>query len=175
MNEAVKPIGSAKDAVKLRQRVKARKPKFKRQESWRYKRVKKRWRKPRGLDNKMGSEIKGWPKRVKIGYGGPKRARHLHPSGFKEVLLHTPSEVNTVDPTTQAIRIAHTVGQRKRIQITALARERKVYILNPIVRKEAEEIEEIEEESSEEPASTRDEGTLTTKKTEINRNSTTEK
>jgi len=132
----------AKQAVKLRKAVKARNPKFRRHESWRYKRLKENWRKPRGLDNKMRLNVKGWPKSVNIGYGGPKVARGLHPSGYKEVLAHTPDEVVNVDPKTQAIRIAHTVGMRKRIQISSLAREKGIHILNPIIRKETEEQEE---------------------------------
>jgi large subunit ribosomal protein L32e len=140
---------TSKQAVRLRKAVKARHPKFRRHESWRYKRVKKRWRKPRGIDNKMRLSAKGWPKSVNIGYGGPKAARGLHPSGYEEVLVHTPHKVATVDPETQAIRIAHTVGTRKRIQIAALAREREIHVLNPVVRREIEE-EAVEEETVEE-------------------------
>jgi large subunit ribosomal protein L32e len=136
-------------AVRLRKAVKARHPQFRRHESWRYKRVKKRWRKPRGIDNKMRLSAKGWPKSVNIGYGGPKVARGLHPSGYEEVLVHTPHKVAAVDPKTQAIRIAHTVGTRKRIQIAALAREHEIHVLNPLVRREIEE-ETVEEEVPEE-------------------------
>jgi large subunit ribosomal protein L32e len=131
-----------KQAVRLRKAVKARKPKFRRHESWRYRRLKENWRKPRGLDNKMRLNTKGWPKSANIGYGGPKVARGLHPSGYKEALVHTPSEIVDLDPKTQAIRIAHTVGTRKRIQISSLAREKGIYILNPLIRKETEEQEE---------------------------------
>lgn len=143
---------AAEQAIRLRKVVKARKPKFRRHESWRYKRLKESWRKPRGLDNKMRLEVKGWPRRVKVGYGGPKIARGLHPSGCKEVLIHTPDEIAKVDPKTQAIRIAHTVGTRKRIQIASLAREKEIHVLNPLVKREVEE-EKIEEEMLEETIS----------------------
>lgn len=135
----------AERAVKLRKAVKERKPKFRRHESWRYKRLKENWKNPRGLDNKMRLKVKGWPKSVNVGYGGPRIARGLHPSGYKDVLVHTPDEVAQVDPRTEAIRIARTVGTRKRIQIASLAREREIHILNPLVRKEVEE-EKIDEE-----------------------------
>lgn len=138
----------SRKAIDLRKKVKKRIPRFRRHESWRYKRLKDSWRKPRGLDNKMKVERKGWPKSVKIGYGGPRIAKGLHPSGYEEVLVHNPDEVASVDPETQAIRIAHTVGIRKRIMITSMAREKKIHVLNPLVR-ELEE-EKLEEEISEE-------------------------
>ena len=169
------PKLSPEQALKLRKAVKAKNPKFQRHESWRYKRLKKSWRKPRGLDNKMRRSAKGWPKAVNIGYGGPKLAKGLHPSGYAEVLVHTPDAVRSVDPKTQAIRIAHTVGTRKRIRIAALARDREIHVLNPLVRPELEEetVEEaVPEEAAPEPEGKKSEkrprrSTRAKKKTEV--------
>jgi large subunit ribosomal protein L32e len=122
--------------MNLRKVMKKGKPRFRRHESWRYMRLKENWRKPRGLDNKMRLEAKGWPKKVKVGYGGPRVARGLHPSGYEETLVHTPDEVTQVKPNYQAIRSARTVGTRKRIQITSLAREREIHVLNPLITRE---------------------------------------
>ncbi len=143
---------SGEDAVKLREAVKSRKPKFRTHESWRYKRVKESWRKPRGLDNRMRLQKKGWPKSVNTGYGGPRIARGLHPSGYEEVIVHNSDETVNVDPEKQAIRIAHSVGTRKRIQITSLAKERRIHVLNPLVRKVEEERVSEEETAEEEVA-----------------------
>jgi len=138
-------------ALALRKRLKSKKPRFRRQESWRYKRVSEIWRKPRGMDSKMRKKKKGWPKSVEIGYRGPKAARGLHPSGYIEVLIHTVDDVEKVNPKTQAIRIAHTVGARKRIEITARAGEMDIHVLNPrevekpLAEEEVEEAEAVAE------------------------------
>ena len=67
-----------KKAVSLK--IRTKKPGFERQESWRYKRLKPNWRRPKGIDNKMRRKIKGWPATVNVGYRGPKVVRGLHPS-----------------------------------------------------------------------------------------------
>ncbi len=137
-------------ALALRRNLKNKKPKFRRQESWRYKRVSEVWRKPSGIDSKMRRKKKGWPKSVEVGYRGPKTARGLHPSGYAEVLIHTVDDVDKVEPETQAIRIAHTVGVRKRIEIMARARESGVHVLNPREVEKPLAEEEAEAEAVEE-------------------------
>jgi len=144
---AQKDITATEKALRQRERVKNKKPKFVRQESWRYRRLKKNWRRPRGLDNKMRRKIKGWPPTVSVGYRGPKATRNLHPSGYREVLLYNAEEIKKTDPKTQVIRIAHTVGKRKRAKILAEARKRKITILN---LKEAKEVVKEEKELAEE-------------------------
>ena len=139
-------------ALQLRKRAKNKKPEFLRSESWRYSKLSESWRRPRGLDHKMRRKIKGWPPMVSTGYKGPKVARGLHPSGYWEVLVHNVKEVSEVDSKTQAARIAHTVGKKKRAQIIAEARKKKVVVLNAKEVKEAEEEgKEITEETEEKP------------------------
>ncbi len=136
--------------------MKDKKPDFKRQESWRYKRVKKSWRKSRGIDSKMRKKVKGWPRSPEVGYRSPKETRGLHPSGYEEVVVRNVDDVRKVDPKTQAIRIAHQVGARKRVEISAMADELKIRVLNPRkaveLEEEIEEVEELGEEEKEETA-----------------------
>lgn len=152
-------VPSAKKALELRERTKRKKPQFVRQESWRYVRLKENWRRPRGLDNKVRRKIKGWPPSVSVGYRGPKIARGLHPSGYKEVLVYNVEELKGIDPGTQAIRIAHTVGKRKRAKIITEAGKHKIIILN---LKEAKGKAEEEKE----PLETKEEGEQPEKKEE---------
>ena len=136
-------------ALELRARLKAKKPRFRRQESWRYMRVSQVWRKPDGIDSKMRIRKKGWPKSVEVGYRGPRKARGLHPSGYREVLVRNMDDLAKIDPQTQAVRIAHTVGMKKRAEISLRAGEKHIYILNPLPEeKPAEEVEETAEEAA---------------------------
>jgi len=128
-----------KKLVAKREKEKRKKPKFIRQESWRYKRLKENWRRPRGLDNKIRKKVKGWPASPNSGYRGPKESRRLHPSAFKEVMVFNLNDLNKIAPELEAIRIASSVGNRKRAEIIREARERGIHILNPREFKELEE------------------------------------
>ena len=136
--EAKKVQGLAEETPKIRKRPKAKKPDFKRQESWRYKRLETGWRSSRGIDSKMRKRVKGWPRSPGIGYRSPRELMGLHPSGYEEILVHNPGEIDKVDPKRQAIRIAHTVGGRKRVEISTRAEEKGIRVLNP-KREEMEE------------------------------------
>ncbi len=125
-----------KRLLRIRNKMNQKRPKFRRQEWFRYKRLGTAWRKPRGKHSKM-REHKGYrPPVVDSGYRGPKKVRGLHPSGFKEVLVYNVKDLEKVDPEREAIRIASRVGVKKRTVIEKKAEELKIRVLNPMRRGE---------------------------------------
>ena len=74
-----------KEKLALRAEVAQSRPKPKRGESWRYKRLDTTWRKPKGVDNHQRKQkSRGRPGLVKVGYGGPKISLGLHPSCYPD-------------------------------------------------------------------------------------------
>lgn len=119
------------DALRKRGEISSRRPEFLRQEYHARARLQQhRWRRPRGGHSKMRQHYAYRRNVVSIGFGGPRAARHLHPSGFREVMVHNVRDVERLDPKTQAARIAHKVGMRKRIEIEKKADELKIRVLN---------------------------------------------
>jgi len=118
------------ELLAARKKVTERRPKFIRQESWRYDRLAENWRKPKGKDNKMRKQKSGMPPIAKVGYRGPRVARGLHPSGYNDNVVHNMAELAKLDPKKDAARLGHTVGRRKRIQIIAKANELGIKMLN---------------------------------------------
>lgn len=115
----------------LNERASTSQPKFNRQDHHKKKRVPTSWRRPRGDLSKQRRSIKGKGDTVKPGFRTPKAVRGKHPSGFEEVLIHTPSELDDINPDKEAVRIGSSVGGRKRERIEERAEEMEIRVLNP--------------------------------------------
>ena len=120
-----------KAALALRAAQKKKTPSFRRTEWFRYKRLSRSgWRAPHGMDNKQRRNYKYRGSLVRIGHGKVAAARFLHPSGFREVMVHNLADLEAIDPETEAARVGSTVGGRKREHIYARADELGVRVLN---------------------------------------------
>ena len=135
-----------KRLMELRKKNNKKRPTFRRVESWRYKRVKDSWRKARGIDSKTRKKKKLGVKSPTIGYRGPKKVRHLHPSGYEEVRITTPDDLKNCNKNKHALKIDGKLGAKKRIALMDYCQKRGFKILNlGISQKEIELLEELAE------------------------------
>jgi len=157
---------SERELRRLMRIKKSKKRKFIRPYSWEWKKLDESWRKPRGIDNKVRLQVKYRPPIVKVGYRTPRKVRYLHPTGKEEIIVHKLEDLYNVDPLTQVVRIARTVGIKKRLEIIRFAEQFGIKIQNigraePLLGiteavlpeetgEEASILEEIEEEVGEE-------------------------
>ena len=128
-----KPVLSEemKAALELRSEQKKKTPSFRRTEWFRYKRLSRSgWRAPHGMDSKQRRNYKYRSSLVRVGHGKVAAARGLHPSGFKEVMVQNTSDLDVIDPETEAARVGRSVGGRKREQIYSRADELGIRVLN---------------------------------------------
>jgi len=129
--------------LELRKKLKKRKPDFLRQDAHKVKRLKKKWRAPKGIHSKMRRKLRGYRKQPSIGYSSPKKVRYLHPSGLKEILVHNLKNLENINPKIEAAVIAKTVGVRKKIELLKKTKELKINVLN--VKNIDEFIKKVEE------------------------------
>jgi large subunit ribosomal protein L32e len=118
----------------VRKKQKSKKPQFKQTDSHKKKKLADYWRRPDGIHNKTRYAVKGKTPLVEAGYGSPALVRGLHPSGFEEVIVKNPKDLEALNSAKQAARIGRTVGSRKRGLIETKAAELGLKVLNPTRR-----------------------------------------
>ena len=127
-----------KEKLELREQVSSNRPKFVRPESWRYKRLQTNSRKPKGIDNHQRKQkSRGRPGLVKIGYGTPKIAKGLHPSGYTDNLVCNLNDLEKLNPKKDGVRFGHSVGMKKRKELMKIVIEKKFRVFNARVNKNA--------------------------------------
>ena len=128
-----KPVldDETKAALALRAEQKKKTPSFRRTEWFRYKRLSRSgWRAPHGMDSKQRRNYKYRSSLVRVGHGKVSAARGLHSSGFREVMVQNTTDLEAIDPETEAARVGRSVGGRKREHIYSRADELGIRVLN---------------------------------------------
>ncbi|XP_036101489.1 60S ribosomal protein L32-like [Molossus molossus] len=113
--------------------VKKRTKKFIQHQSDRYVKIKRNWRKPRGIDKRVCRRFKSQILVPNIGYGSNKKTKHMLPSGFHKFLVHNVKELEVllVCNKSYCAEIAHNVSSKNHKAIVERAAQLAIRITNP--------------------------------------------
>ena len=123
--------------------VKKRTKQFTCHQSDRYDKVKRNWRKPKGIDNRVRRRFKGQYLMPNIGYGSAAKTKHMLPTGFRKVLIHNMKELETLMMQNKKFcaEIAHGVSAKNRKALVERAQQLAIRVTNPNARLRSEENE----------------------------------
>jgi len=122
-----------KKLIEERKKVKGKKPRFIRKDSYKRSRLGKRrkkkvkWRRPRGKHSQVRTKRKGYIIQPSIGWGSPKKVRGF----FREKTvrtIHTLKEMEKIS-SGENIFLAH-IGKKLKIEFLKKAQEKGIKILN---------------------------------------------
>ena len=115
------------DLLKVRNAMKAKKPRFLKQGAHLRAKLHKNWRHPRGGHSKFRMKLRSYRKQPSMGYSSPRAVRGLTREGHQLIVIHNLQELEGI---TTPIVIASTIGARKRLEIIHKCEQNKIKILN---------------------------------------------
>jgi len=116
--------------LKVKAKLKARTPKFIRQDAHKHKRLAKVWRAPKGLHSKMKDSRRGYRYKLQGGYQSPAAVRGMNKHGLVPTLVTTVKQLDTMDPKVQSVIVAAGLGGRKKIIVLEAAAAKKFMVAN---------------------------------------------
>lgn len=146
-----------KEALKVRATIKKRKPTYKRVQAHQFAKLRNdtKWRKPKGMGNKVRRNRRGKPSMPEVGFKSPKLVRGLNKAGLSEIIVNNLSDLTKINSKTQVAVIGSTVGSRKKLDILNKAKELKLNISN--VKSIEDSIKSLTKESKDKKASVKKE------------------
>jgi large subunit ribosomal protein L32e len=129
-----------------RKKIKAKKPTFSAQDSHKLKRIKPRWRRPKGLQSKMRLKHTGYHSHISHGWRSPVSVRGQTKDGLFPIIVHKATDLTVIDNKTQAVIIASSVSSKNKIMIYEKAKEHGVLVLNRKIDKLPAKIEEVKQQ-----------------------------
>merc|ERR1712071_561776 len=123
--------------------VKKRTKQFIRRQSDRYDKLKRNWRRLKGIDNRVRRKFKGQYKMPGICYGSDKTTKHILPNGFRKVVVNNIKELEVLMMQNRkyCAEIAHAVSSKNRKVIVERAKQLAIKVTNPNARLRSEENE----------------------------------
>jgi len=119
-----------------------KKPKFLRQDVHKVKRLKKKWRKPKGMHNKMRLGLRGHRKSPSIGYSNKKEIKGCV-GGLRPVIIKNVGDLNKLNKSCIAI-ISSKLGLKKRIMVVNKLKQMDVSVANLDINEFLKKIEKKE-------------------------------
>lgn len=164
--------------LKLRKKIKSKKPNFVRQEYNKKKSLKKKWHKPKGIHSKLRLNKAGHIKKPSPGFGSPKKVCYLTPEGFKPYLIKNLSDLDIVN-TGGVIILSSTLGIKKKIQILEKIKELKLKVSNiknidEFIEKTKEKLKQRKEQTKKKKQKKQEEKAKAVKKVEEKKEETEE-
>ncbi len=96
-------------------------------------RVKDKWKRQRGIDNKMRTKKAKMGPTPSIGYKNHPSVRYARPDGTFEQVVHNEKELLLVmSMPGYSAKFAHDLSVRKRVTLQKIADEKKITILNRV-------------------------------------------
>ncbi|MBR9703525.1 hypothetical protein GOV10_05780, partial [Candidatus Woesearchaeota archaeon] len=129
-----------KKLLEVRKEKKAQRPKFTRHAAHRKKKLGDKWRRPKGLQNKLRLGKKSRGSSVETGYRGPVAVRGLTDEGKKLLLVKTMHDVVSAEPELHALIIAGKIGDKRRLELIDEATKQGFTITNLDVKTTKERI-----------------------------------
>jgi large subunit ribosomal protein L32e len=111
-------------------KLKRKKPKFAMQDFHKKRRLKNKWKKPKGLDSKMRFMLRGYRGRISVGYKSPKIIFGLNKDGLKGILIKSANDLHNIKEKYEAAIISKKVGAKRRLDIIRLAQKMSIKIMN---------------------------------------------
>ena len=115
--------------LEKRKEMKAKKPGFARQDSHKKAKLRKCWRRPKGIQSKMRLKKAGYAKCISVGYRAPSEVRGLSKEGLVPVTVSNLQELGKVEESQIAV-IPAKVGQKKRMEIAKKAADLGIKVMN---------------------------------------------
>ncbi len=123
-------MSESKKLLELRNKIRAKRPNFRPQDSTKRKKIRKRWVFPAGMHSKMRLKKKGRARKVMPGFRSPNDVRGLDRNGLQIILVNNLGRFLTLDKNTYGLVISSLLGDKKRLEILKKAAELGFTILN---------------------------------------------